>query len=338
MEAQKLDRELRGRLMRIGRLRGVVRGLTVAVYTAVLCWIAACVRMTVWGGLPGAVAADDTALLVGGFFIGFLVLHFLLLYSLTTLKERETTVMRTALRRLFPDACYVACGAASRALLEESALFELFQPDGGVPVTTGYGSIDFRDENGTATIYDIGVVSGGLPDRLGRLPMVGWLLLLYRSIVRPIFGAPIESSPYAFRGMFGTHTSARSCRGRVILLPDGLERKIGYSAHSIQARRRKHGARLVVLEDVAFEQLFAVYADDEIEARKLLTPATMERITALRHAFGRELFLSFCGDRIYYAVPFSGGFLPPSRRSLHDGRFFEQLYREICLGRSLLSS
>jgi hypothetical protein len=46
-------------------------------------------------------------------------------------------------------------------------------------------------------------------------------------------------------------------------------------------RERKTSFERVRLEDARFENLFEVYATDQVEARYLLTPAFLERIVAL---------------------------------------------------------
>ncbi|MCO7113693.1 DUF3137 domain-containing protein [Bacteroides uniformis] len=73
-----------------------------------------------------------------------------------------------------------------------------------------------------------------------------------------------------------------------MLLPDHLENKIGYLAQTIQGMKEKYGAKFVHLEDPEFERHFAVYADDEVEARMVLTPAMMRKLTALRKSFSRD--------------------------------------------------
>ncbi len=56
-------------------------------------------------------------------------------------------------------------------------------------------------------------------------------------------------------------------KGNIIILPDHLEQKIGYLAKNIQGLKKRYSARLLQLEDQEFENYFAVYADDEVEAR-----------------------------------------------------------------------
>ena len=77
------------------------------------------------------------------------------------------------------------------------------------------------------------------------------------------------------------------------------------------------------------ERHFAVYADDEVEARMVLTPAMLRKLTALRKSFSRDLMLSFNGNMFYYASDTPDGFLRPGRKSLDDEHLLEQLYREV---------
>ena len=123
---------------------------------------------------------------------------------------------------------------------------------------------------------------------------------------------------YSFRGMFGCCKLNRTFRGYVMLLPDHLENKIGYLAQTIQGMKEKYGAKFVHLEDPEFERHFAVYADDEVEARMVLTPAMMRKLTALRKSFSRDLMLSFNGNMFYYASDTPDGFLRPGRKSLDE--------------------
>ena len=239
MTAETLDCELRVRLMRISRLRVVVRALTAVVYAAVLCWIAYGLYHTFGGSRAGQVLSEDAWMFVAGGFVVFLGLHLLWMCCLVALKKKETGLMRQALRQLFPEAVYAVNGTISRSMLENSAFFRLFCGNDATADFTKYGSILFRGEHSATTIYDLGVTSGRLSGILSRLPVVGLLPILYRLLVRPLFGAPVENSLHSFRGMFGMHSGCPECKGCVLLLPDRLERKIGYLAHTIQAYRRQ---------------------------------------------------------------------------------------------------
>ncbi|MDE5784728.1 MAG: DUF3137 domain-containing protein [Prevotella sp.] len=333
IDIKSLNREMCPRLVRISRLRILVRLLTIIVYTATLCWFAYCTFLSFFGwriGYEPSGNSNTWVYFMGGFGV-FCVLHFALMNSMTNLKNHEIRIMRKALRQMFPNATYSANSSVSYRMLKDSALFGLFNMEDNPIVATGYGCIKFQDEDHSTSIYDIGVTSDKAAHAMYHLPVLGYLMILYRTMVRPIFGTTIESSQHSFRGMFGAYPGLGECKGNVILLPDHLEDKIGYFAHSIQSYKHKNGARHVILEDPEFENLFEVYADDEVEARKILTPAIMRRITILRQSFGKDMMLSFSGNMCYYAVPIPNGFLRPSRKAVKDRELFEQIFQEINL-------
>lgn len=59
----------------------------------------------------------------------------------------------------------------------------------------------------------------------------------------------------------------------------------------------------VQLENPQFNRMFSVSADDQVEARYLLTPAMMERLLALREAFG-DLQCAWYDDKLLLALKF----------------------------------
>ena len=68
------------------------------------------------------------------------------------------------------------------------------------------------------------------------------------------------------------------------------------------------------LEDPEFERHYEVYSNDQIEARALLTPAFMERFTALAATSGFSLPGALAeGNRLVVALP----------KSLGTGKLFE---------------
>lgn len=59
----------------------------------------------------------------------------------------------------------------------------------------------------------------------------------------------------------------------------------------------------VNLEDIVFSKKWKVYADDQVEARYVLTPALMERMLAVKKLFhGNRLDFSFWGSNLLIAV------------------------------------
>lgn len=320
----------------INRIRRLVRVLTCVVYTAVVAWFAFCICTPFMGTYIGDELSENLWIYMLGGFGAFWILHYVLMASLTALTDREHKVMRQILAELFPDASFLFNGAPTRQMLADSRLFDILGAS-ELPVShNGYGCVKFRQDDSELAVYDVGVTSDKASKIMCQIPGLGFLATVYRSIVRPIFGTRIESSMHSFRGMFGYHGTSLHGKGAVIILPDNLEDKIGYLAHGIQSFRRKNEANLVVLEDPKFESLFAVYANDEVEARKVLTPVMMRRITKLRLNFGKELMLSFNDDKVYYASATSDGFLRLGRKSLEDVRLLEQIYSEINFCRTLI--
>ena len=124
------------------------------------------------------------------------------------------------------------------------------------------------------------------------------------------------------------------------LLPTASKHLIRCKQNCYYLFQRKNDDRELAIQDaphiefVSFEALQAneldsINADDEVEARMILTPAMMRRMTALRKSFDRDLMLSFNGNMLYYASETPDGFLRPGRKSLDDEHLLEQLYREV---------
>lgn len=65
----------------------------------------------------------------------------------------------------------------------------------------------------------------------------------------------------------------------------------------------RFGERRVKLESPEFENSFDVYSNDQIEARYLLTPGTMERILDLDRKFPGKITVSFRNSNVIIAIP-----------------------------------
>src|SRR5881398_3451621 len=67
----------------------------------------------------------------------------------------------------------------------------------------------------------------------------------------------------------------------------------------------KMGLEKIALEDTIFGSEYEVYSDDQIKARRLLTPAFMERLIAMPQPFDHDLVtLSARDDQIFIAIPY----------------------------------
>ncbi len=113
-----------------------------------------------------------------------------------------------------------------------------------------------------------------------------------------------------FRGLFMHADFNKNFSGTTYVLPDTAERLLGSFGQSLQKLSSR--GDLVKLENVEFEKLFVVYSSDQVEARYILTPAIMEAMVDLAKRFGRSVFFSFVGSRIYFARSFSEPLFEPN--------------------------
>jgi hypothetical protein len=78
----------------------------------------------------------------------------------------------------------------------------------------------------------------------------------------------------------------------------------------VQATDRRYGT-LVKLEDPEFERLFKVYADDQVEARYVLSTSLMHRLVTFRRRRDVALRLSIQDATLYVALPSADNPLAP---------------------------
>lgn len=118
---------------------------------------------------------------------------------------------------------------------------------------------------------------------------------------------PKRESVIVFEGVFVLLSLGRTFAGRTVVRRDAGA-IYNWLAGSVDELER------VVLEDPAFEDQFKVYASDQVEARYLLSPAFMERLSALAGDIGGgHLQAAFYENKLFIMVPSSENrFEPPS--------------------------
>ncbi len=125
-----------------------------------------------------------------------------------------------------------------------------------------------------------------------------------------------KSRVTVFKGLFFIADFHKDFRTTTVVLPDTAEKLFGRFGQKLQAMNIFRG-KLVKLEDPEFEQHFAVYGDDQIEARYILSPSLMERIVQFKVKTGRKIHLSFVASSVFVAVSYT--------RSLFEPRVFRTL-------------
>ena len=124
-----------------------------------------------------------------------------------------------------------------------------------------------------------------------------------------------------FKGVFVIADFPKQFRGRTVVLPDTAQRFFGGIGQALQSMNFARG-QLVKLEDPEFERLFVVYADDQVEARYLLSTSLMQRVMDFRRKWNHDLYLSFARSQLFMALPSGRNLLepPPLVQLLSYGR------------------
>lgn len=114
-----------------------------------------------------------------------------------------------------------------------------------------------------------------------------------------------------FRGVVFVADFNKHLNSRTVVLPDVAERCFGKLVGNFFQKMNFFDGSLVKLENPEFEKLFSVYSHDQIEARYILTPQMMERLTAMRNKNKSDMRLVFEDDHLVLAIEKSSGWLEP---------------------------
>lgn len=131
-----------------------------------------------------------------------------------------------------------------------------------------------------------------------------------------------------FQGIFFIADFHKDFKGRTVVLPDRAEKFLGGIGQFFQGMS-SHG-ELVKMDDPAFEKEFVVYSNDQIEARYILSPALMERITMLKKKSQKALHVSFVGSKIFVAIAYQKEmFEPKIFKSLLDFKEMREYFEVL---------
>ena len=83
------------------------------------------------------------------------------------------------------------------------------------------------------------------------------------------------------------------------MFTDTAEKMFCFIGTKLQKMNKARG-ELVKLENPEFESEFAVYSDDQIESRYILSPSLMERILSFKKQTKKSIQLSFIDSRLCY--------------------------------------
>jgi hypothetical protein len=120
-----------------------------------------------------------------------------------------------------------------------------------------------------------------------------------------------------FKGLFFIADFNKHFNGQTLVLPDTAQKLFGRFGQTLQSWAVGRG-ELIKMEDPLFEHEFVVYGTDQIEARYILSPSLMQRITEFKIKTGDRLYLSFTGSKVYVAVPIARNMFEPAYLSCAD--------------------
>jgi len=178
---------------------------------------------------------------------------------------------------------------------------------------------------------DVNIINqGGYGSFLMYVPMFAHIYLAY-NFIKPWFSKhhSTEHLGSNFVGMVAVVGFNKSFNGHTIILPDLMEKKVGYLAKNLQALNIIRG-QLVHLENPEFENDFVVYSTDQVEARYILSTSLMERISLLKRKIDKPVMLSFNKKKLYLGVQHPDGFLClDKKQNLLTSNVFEKVYEDI---------
>ncbi len=139
-----------------------------------------------------------------------------------------------------------------------------------------------------------------------------------------------------FKGLFFIADFNKHFKGRTVVLPDTAEKLFGQIGTMLQSMNKGRG-KLIKLEDPEFEKIFAVYGDDQIEARYILSTSLMSRMVEFKKRTKRKIYFSFIGSKVYVAVSYARDlFEPRIFRTLLDFSPIQQYFEDFQMAVSIV--
>jgi hypothetical protein len=104
-----------------------------------------------------------------------------------------------------------------------------------------------------------------------------------------------------FKGIFFEADFNKEFKTKTFVMPDYLERSLGFIGKKLQSMNFSR-PDLIKLEDPEFEKYFAVYGEDQVEARYILSTSLMKRLTEFREKRKHPIAISFVNNSIFVAI------------------------------------
>jgi len=113
-----------------------------------------------------------------------------------------------------------------------------------------------------------------------------------------------------FKGLLFSADFNKNFNVKTYVLTDVAEKMFGFLGTKLQKMNKWRG-QLVKLENIEFEKEFAVYSEDQVESRYILSPSLMERMLSFKKQTKKRIQMSFVDTRLYIAVPYRKNLFEP---------------------------
>ena len=265
------------------------------------------------------------------------ILGVLAAFFAPSMYEAQHKIIEELVKEMAPGFKYKKYKTIKSRDIERSSLFPFFKENQAVYVM-GNGGIEGTIENVEITFSSIALTSSSPYGRINflfYLPVINLFAVTFLYL-RPLVSRKKIEDIYPFKGLFIMADLPKKIKGRTIVLPDTLEKKIGFLAQSIQSLSRQ--GELAYMESPEFENEFVVYTTDQIEARYVLTPNIMYKILDLKRKANRALMLSFTKNKVYIAMPGQTWIFDLLReKSALNRDFLKTIYDDILLALGIVN-
>lgn len=114
-----------------------------------------------------------------------------------------------------------------------------------------------------------------------------------------------------FRGIFFKAELPLKVHSNLVIIPDVLNKILGNLISGFLEDLNFKRDKIVKLESLDFEKVFAIYGSNQIEARKILTPIIMEKILKYNSKTKKDISISIQNGTLYMAIPFDKNLFEP---------------------------
>lgn len=119
-----------------------------------------------------------------------------------------------------------------------------------------------------------------------------------------------------FNGIFYKADFNKNFSGETFVVPDVARELFGSYLGELLNKKagglNRKEVELVYMEDVEFEKEFAVFSSGQQQARYILSPSLMQKITSLKKKFHNEMYLAFRNDHLYIGIESMSDFFEPN--------------------------